>query len=272
MGKSKDILNALPVQNVQPFKLQIEQTQPEPVQILTGPEPRKDGYQIREEYGMPMNDAQYKAVQGVQKQYGDRADKYLSEATADLDRQVAERKTALGRAKAPNIPGYKGPSEVTIWASGDGDNPQAYRFPAESAEKILKEMTKNGYYRYKRHSDGSYGIAFGEYGKEGYEALNEAQKAYGSGLQSAKDQYNAERSAALGRFAKEKAAASSALTEAEKGAKARVQDQYDYLSGLFGQEMAGMAQDWGEKRAKNSQSIQQLVAGGVLKHKVGKVG
>lgn len=271
--KKKDILGGLPIQQGGPFSLKVQQIgQVAPVKILEGPAPRTDGYHMREEYGMPMTREQYKNVQDVQRQYTERANKYLADATADLDRQVAERREALSKVKTPNIPGYKGPNEVTIWASGDGDKPQAYRFPAESAEKILKEMTKNGYYHYTRHSDGSYGIAFGRYGKEGYEALNEAQRAYSGNLQSAQASYDAQRRAALSMVEAEKEKAAKALSESERGARARIQDQYNYLAGLFGTEMADLAKDWEQKKANNSAAIQQLVSGGVLQRKVGVVG
>ena len=41
------------------------QVQQQPVQILQGPKHRDDGYQIREEWGLPMNDAAYDEAKGI---------------------------------------------------------------------------------------------------------------------------------------------------------------------------------------------------------------
>lgn len=237
------------------------QLQQQPVQILQGPQPRQDGYQMREEWGLPMTDAAYTKAKETEQDVLDKANEYKSTATDKLNSAVSGARSDLRRAQGPTPP--QRPAETVIWAGGDGDKQQKYTFPSSVVPQILQVFKDTDYYKVVRHSDGSYGVAFKEYGKEGYEALNSAQAEYQGALDTAWGEYNT----ALSLFNRSMADANAAIDTAEKGGRNQINQQYTYLTGIFGEEMAANALDWQEKRANNSQAVQALIAGGVLAEK-----
>lgn len=237
------------------------QLQQQPVQILQGPQPRQDGYQMREEWGLPMTDAAYTKAKETEQSVLDKANKYKSEATDKLNEAVSGARSDLRRAQGPTPP--QRPAETVIWAGGDGDKQQKYTFPSSVVPQILQVFKDTDYYKVVQHSDGSYGVAFKEYGKEGYEALNEAQATYQGKLDDAWGEYNT----ALSLFNRSRADANAAIDTAEKGGREQINQQYGYLTGIFGEEMAANALDWQKRRSANSQAVQALIAGGVLAEK-----
>ena len=237
------------------------QLQQQPVQILQGPQPRQDGYQMREEWGLPMTDAAYTKAKETEQSVLDKANEYKSTATDKLNSAVSGARSDLRRALGPTPP--QRPAETVIWAGGDGDKQQKYTFPSSVVPQILQVFKDTDYYKVVQHSDGSYGVAFKEYGKEGYEALNEAQATYQGKLDDAWGEYNT----ALSLFNRSMADANAAIDTAEKGGREQISQQYGYLTGIFGEEMAANALDWQERRAANSQAVQALIAGGVLAEK-----
>ena len=237
------------------------QVQQQPVQILQGPKHRDDGYQIREEWGLPMNDAAYDEAKGIEQKALAQADEYKTKATGQLNEAVSGARGDLRRAQGPTPP--QRPAETVIWAGGDGDPGQKYTFPSEVVPQVLQAFKDTDYYDVVKHSDGSYGVAFHEYGKEGYDALNDAQSTYQGALDKAQGEYNT----ALSLFNRSMADANAAIDTAEKGGRNQINQQYTYLSGIFGEEMATNALDWQERRSNNSQAVQALIAGGVLAEK-----
>ena len=237
------------------------QLQQQPVQILQGPQPRQDGYQMREEWGLPMTDAAYTKAKETEQSVLDKANEYKSEATDKLNEAVSGARSDLRRAQGPTPP--QRPAETVIWAGGDGDKQQKYTFPSSVVPQILQVFKDTDYYKVVQHSDGSYGVAFKEYGKEGYEALNEAQATYQGKLDDAWGEYNT----ALSLFNRSRADANAAIDTAEKGGREQISQQYGYLTGIFGEEMAANALDWQKRRSANSQAVQALIAGGVLAEK-----
>lgn len=237
------------------------QLQQQPVQILQGPQPRQDGYQMREEWGLPMTDAAYTKAKETEQSVLDKANEYKSEATDKLNEAVSGARRDLRRAQGPTPP--QRPAETVIWAGGDGDKQQKYTFPSSVVPQILQVFKDTDYYKVVQHSDGSYGVAFKEYGKEGYEALNEAQATYQGKLDDAWGEYNT----ALSLFNRSRADANAAIDTAEKGGREQINQQYGYLTGIFGEEMAANALDWQKRRSANSQAVQALIAGGVLAEK-----
>ena len=237
------------------------QLQQQPVQILQGPQPRQDGYQMREEWGLPMTDAAYTKAKETEQDVLDKANEYKSEATDKLNEAVSGARSDLRRAQGPTPP--QRPAETVIWAGGDGDKQQKYTFPSSVVPQILQVFRDTDYYKVVQHSDGSYVVAFKEYGKEGYEALNSAQAEYQGALDTAWGEYNT----ALSLFNRSMADANAAIDTAEKGGREQISQQYGYLTGIFGEEMAANALDWQERRAANSQAVQALIAGGVLAEK-----
>ena len=237
------------------------QLQQQPVQILQGPQPRQDGYQMREEWGLPMTDAAYTKAKETEQSVLDKANEYKSEATDKLNEAVSGARSDLRRAQGPTPP--QRPAETVIWAGGDGDKQQKYTFPSSVVPQILQVFKDTDYYKVVQHSDGSYGVAFKEYGKQGYDALNEAQATYQGKLDDAWGEYNT----ALSLFNRSMADANAAIDTAEKGGREQINQQYGYLTGIFGEEMAANALDWQERRAANSQAVQALIAGGVLAEK-----
>ena len=237
------------------------QVQQQPVQILQGPKHRDDGYQIREEWGLPMNDAAYDEAKRIEQDALDDANEYKDTATRKLNEAVSGARGDLRRVQGPTPP--QRPAETVIWAAGDGDPGQKYTFPSAVVPQVLQAFKDTDYYKVVQHSDGSYGVAFKEYGKEGYEALNEAQATYQGKLDDAWGEYNT----ALSLFNRSMADANAAIDTAEKGGREQISQQYGYLTGIFGEEMAANALDWQEKRAANSQAVQALIAGGVLAEK-----
>ena len=237
------------------------QVQQQPVQILQGPKHRDDGYQIREEWGLPMNDAAYDEAKGIEQDALDDANEYKDTATGKLNEAVSGARGDLRRVQGPTPP--QKPAETVIWAAGDGDPGQKYTFPSEVVPQILQVFKDTDYYKVVQHSDGSYGVAFQEYGKEGYDALNDAQSTYQGALDKAQGEYNT----ALSLFNRSMADANAAIDTAERGGRNQINQQYTYLTGIFGEEMAANALDWQEKRANNSQAVQALIAGGVLAEK-----
>ena len=237
------------------------QVQQQPVQILQGPKHRDDGYQIREEWGLPMNDAAYDEAKGIEQDALDDANEYKDTATGKLNEAVSGARGDLRRVQGPTPP--QRPAETVIWAGGDGDKQQKYTFPSEVVPQVLQAFKETDYYDVVQHSDGSYGVAFHEYGKEGYDALNDAQSTYQGALDKAQGEYNT----ALSLFNRSMADANAAIDTAEKGGRNQINQQYTYLSGIFGEEMATNALDWQERRSNNSQAVQALIAGGVLAEK-----
>lgn len=237
------------------------QVQQQPVQILQGPKHRDDGYQIREEWGLPMNDAAYDKAKGIEQDALDDANEYKDTATRKLNEAVSGARSDLRRVQGPKPP--QKPAETVIWAAGDGDPGQKYTFPSEVVPQILQVFKDTDYYKVVRHSDGSYGVAFKEYGKGGYEALNSAQAEYQGALDTAWDEYKT----SLSLFNRAIREQSAAIDAAERGGRNQINQQYTYLTGIFGEEMAANALDWQEKRANNSQAVQALIAGGVLAEK-----
>ena len=237
------------------------QVQQQPVQILQGPKHRDDGYQIREEWGLPMNDAAYDEAKGIEQDALDDANEYKDTATGKLNEAVSGARGDLRRVQGPTPP--QKPAETVIWAAGDGDPGQKYTFPSEVVPQILQVFKDTDYYKVVQHSDGSYGVAFKEYGKEGYDALNEAQSTYQGALDSAWGEYET----SLSLFNRAIGEQRAAIDTAERGGRNQINQQYTYLTGIFGEEMAANALDWQKKRANNSQAVQALIAGGVLAEK-----
>ena len=237
------------------------QVQQQPVQILQGPKHRDDGYQIREEWGLPMNDASYAKAKETEQGVLTQANDYKATTTGQLNDAVGEARDKLGQSRAPTAP--QKPAETVVWASGDGDKPQKYVFPTAVIPDLVQSFKDTDYYRVVQHSDGSYGVAFKEYGQQGYEALNTAESEYRGALDKAWGEYETN----LSLFNRQINDANAAINTAEKGGKAQIDQQYQYLTGLFGEEMAANALDWQEKRANNSQAVQALIAGGVLAEK-----
>ena len=95
------------------------QVQQQPVQILQGPKHRDDGYQIREEWGLPMNDAAYDEAKGIEQDALDDANEYKDTATGKLNEAVSGARGDLRRVQGPTPP--QKPAETVIWAAGDGD-------------------------------------------------------------------------------------------------------------------------------------------------------
>ena len=233
----------------------------EPFKILQGMPPRNDGYQVREEYGLALNDAQYEAAQEQQGIYQKNAEDYRTTATSALNSEIRDAQGELNRAK-PKDPGK--PAETIVWAGGDGDKPQKYVFPTSAMPAVIQAMEDTDYYTIKQHDDGSYGIAFKEYGREGYLALNEAEAAYQGQLRAQREEYNS----ALRDWNNYQ----RALNTTAQGGRELISSNYANLSGLFGREMGELAKEWQEKKGNNSASIQQLVDSGVLRRKAGVVG
>lgn len=241
------------------------QTQQVPVEILKGPAHRDDGYQMREDYGLPLSDASYARVKGVQGEFASNAEQYRSGATEQLNSAVKDARDKLAGVSGPG--GFREPPTTTLWAGGDGDKPYAYKFPTAAMPDLMKSLHDTNYYGISGNADGSYAVQFKEYGKEGYEALNEAQSKYQEELAIVRNQYNAQASAANAQISDAK----KAIDYAEAGGRDQIENQYQYLAGLFGRQMAEESTAWMQKMQQNSEAVQNLVAGGVLTVKTGRV-
>jgi len=135
----------------------------------------------RPEFGnVAMTDEQYSRAKG---------------AFSDVDKAA---KAAAQKAKS-KIPGYKEPEMVRVVAGGDNDPGVTYHLPKDAVESILNELVQasGNYYHYVKHADDLYGVAFGEYGKEGYEALNDVSSRVQQALAARKKQYNKSKLAAV---------------------------------------------------------------------------
>jgi hypothetical protein len=245
--------------------------EPHKVEVLQGPKPRQDGYHMRDEYGMPLNDEAYGKVKSLEQQYAKQAKDYKAKATSSLQSQEAAAREKLAGVGGPNIPGFKAPEETTIWVSGDGDKPTAYRVPKASAPEILKQMTANDYYHWTQHADGTYGLALKEYGKEGYEAMNNLVREYQANVGAARKAYDIQAGAAKKAHQTQYNAAEQSINTSVSAGRAQIEDQFSYLSGLFGRDMAAEAQAWQKKATANSTAIQNLVDGGILTPKKGVI-
>lgn len=178
--------------------------------------------QMRPDYGVPLTDQQYETAKGVTGQYED----------------VLE---AIGQIEAP---GFEQPEEAVLWAGGDGDKPQKYTLPADKIEEVLNTMASgsDGMYHWTRHSDGSYGLAFGEYGKEGYEALNDLSRKYDTALQSGRD-----------------------IAQVGRDTATEVRGMYtEGANYQYSNFITNLQEDYQERVQNNSETINALMASGIL--------
>lgn len=227
----------------------------EPIKILSGPDAGSSTYSMRKDFGMPMTDEAYAKAIETQAAYKKAAEDYKSSASKSVSDAVGQAQSQLSAYDV------KRPEEVTIWAGGDGDQQTAYSVPKDAAAEILGAMTENGYYHSAQHDDGSYGLAFGEYGKEGYEAMNSVVSDYASQLSTAQEASDIQ-----------KKGGEDAIFEAKMAAEAQILDQYNYILGLFNTQVSDMAADWEAKKAASSEAvISALTSGGVFASKVGRV-